>query len=365
MKITRKQFLSVSAGAAALAAVPASNLLATSCAQPGSTGKPKRGVSIYCYQGLMHWCMNLEDVFKEMYDMNATGFEILANGYIENYPNPTDEWMESWHAMLKKYNIVPVEYGHWVDSKLLRGQFELSTKESFEMISRDIKLAHKLGFTIGRTKLGVMDGDLTPVKNWREFIEMSLPVAEENNFKMCPEIHSPTRLKSKMIDDYVEFIEKTKTKWFGLNIDFGVFATRSIPREMPAGSSPVGAQVQQGQQGASPAGARPQQGQQGAEPAGMSGIMRSSGPMGEPSQPEDIIPLLPYVYCCHAKFNDMSEDMVETTIPYDKVIKIMIDHKWDGYLLSEYEGPSKDVPGYAAEQTRRHHVMLKKLLGEV
>ncbi|MBN1158074.1 MAG: hypothetical protein JXA61_01725, partial [Bacteroidales bacterium] len=79
--ITRKEFLSVTAGAAALAAIPASNILATSCAQPASTGRPKRGVSIFCYQGLMHWTMNLEDVFKEMYDMNATGFEILASGY--------------------------------------------------------------------------------------------------------------------------------------------------------------------------------------------------------------------------------------------------------------------------------------------
>lgn len=140
----------------------------------------------------MHWCMNLEDVFKEMYDMNATGFEILANGYIENYPNPTDEWMEWWWTMLEKYNITPIEYGHWVDSKLHRGEIEMSTQESYDMLVRDIRLANKLGFPIGRTKLGVIDGDLTPVSNWREFIEMALPVAEENNFKMCPEIHRPT-----------------------------------------------------------------------------------------------------------------------------------------------------------------------------
>ena len=78
-----------------------------------------------------------------------------------------------------------------------------------------------------------------------------------------------------------------------------------------------------------------------------------------------MIPLLPYTYCCHAKFNDVSEDMVETTIPYEEIMQIMLDHKWDGYLISEYEGPDKDVPGYPNEQTRRQHVMLKKLLGEV
>lgn len=321
MKITRKKFLSVAAGAAAIAAMPKSDLFAASSAQPASTGRPKRGVSIFCYQGLMHWNMTLEDVFKEMQAYNATGFEILANGYIENYPNPTDEWMAWWRSMLQKYNITPVEYGHWVDSRrdVIYSGRELNAKESYDMLVRDIKLAHKLGFPIGRTKMGVMDrpgipeaGTLTPVKGWQEWIEMALPVAEENNFKMCPEIHRPTKLKSKMIDDYVAFIQKTNTKWFGLNIDFGVFA--------------------------------------GQNPG---------------SKPEDIIPLLPYVYVCHAKFTDMSEDMVETNCPYPELIDILIKHNWDGYLLSEYEGKDKNVMGYPNEQTRRHQVMMKRLLGEV
>ena len=286
--------------------------------------------------------MTMEDVFREMNDMNATGFELLASGYIENYPNPSDEWLEWWQTMLKKYNIVPVEYGHWVDSKLHRGKIEMSTKESYDLLAQDIKLAHKLGFTCGRTKLGVIDGSLTPVTNWREFIKMALPLAEENNFIMQPEIHNPTLLKSKMVDDYVEFIEKEKTKFFGLNIDFGVFAKRT-PRPEPAGA-------------AAPQG-------QGAAAARM--LPAADQANSAPNQPEDIIPLLPYVYCCHAKFNDMSEDMVETTIPYDKLVKILIDNKWDGYLLSEYEGINKNVPGYPNEQARRQHVMLKKLLGEV
>ena len=54
------------------------------------------------------------------------------------------------------------------------------------MLVQDIKLANRLGFTIGRTKMGVIDEILTPVTNWREIIEMTLPVAEEYNFKMCP-----------------------------------------------------------------------------------------------------------------------------------------------------------------------------------
>jgi sugar phosphate isomerase/epimerase len=275
---------------------------------------PKRGVSLYSYHGEFGISMTLEDCFKDIYDTGSQGLEILANGHIPNYPEPTEEWIDHWYELINKYNLIPVEYGHWVDSRLYKGR-ELSTQESYDMLVRDIKLANKLGFTVGRTKLGVIDGTLTPVTNWREFIEMALPVAEEYNFKMCPEIHAPTLLKSKMIDDYVDFIEKTGTKYFGINIDFGVFMSRG-----------------------------------GAAPG---------------SQPEDMIPLLPYVYCCHAKFYNMSDDLIETTIPYDRILQILKENNWDGYLLSEYEGINRTVSGYPSDQMRRQHVMMKRYLGEV
>lgn len=283
-------------------------------------GKPKRGISIYSYSGEYGVTMTLEDMLADMHDIGAEGLEILANGHIEGYPDPSDEWLENWFRLLEQYRIKPVEYGHWVDSRLYPGR-ELSTKESYEMLLRDIKLANRLGFTVMRTKLGVIDGTLTPVGNWREFIEMALPDAERYNVRMCPEIHNPTILKSKMVDDYVEFIEKTRTKHFGLNIDFGVFQTN--PWKMFGGEHPM-----------------------------------------QFSPVEDIIPLLPYVYACHAKFYNMTEEFIETTTPYDRIVETLVQYHWDGYLLSEYEGPNKDVPGYSSDQLRKHHVMLKRLLGE-
>jgi sugar phosphate isomerase/epimerase len=287
-----------------------------------STGKPKRGVSLYSYSGEYGVTMTLEDMFADIHDLGAEGLEILANAHIEDYPEPTDEWVENWFRLLAKYKLKPVEYGHWVDSRLYPGR-ELSTKESYDMLLRDIKLANRLGFTVLRTKLGVIDDDLTPVKNWRDFITMALPDAEKYNVRMCPEIHYPTLLKSKMVDDYIEFIEERKTKHFGINVDFGVFQTNPMPMW------------------------------EGQDISQM-----------EFSPVEDFVPLLSYTYACHAKFYNMKEDFIETTTSYDKIIRLLIDHGWDGYLLSEYEGPSKDVPGYSSEQLRRQHVLMKRLLGE-
>ncbi len=154
---------------------------------------------------------------------------------------------------------------------------------------------------------------------------MALPYAEKYNVVMQPEVHSPTKLTSQMVMDYCEFIEKEQTKYFGFNIDFGVFQT--TPYDDPESNWGRGRKM-------------------------------------DPSKPEDIIPLLPYVHACHAKFYHMDENFNETTIPYVEVVNIMKEHGWNGYLLSEYEGPYKLTPGYTTNQVRSHHVMLKRLLGE-
>ncbi|MCC7461450.1 MAG: TIM barrel protein [Gammaproteobacteria bacterium] len=335
MKLTRKDFIRAGIGTALAAATPlAAGASSTTSRPPAGRAGPRgaastvpagvglrRGVSLYSYSGELGITMTLEDCLLDMYDMGAHGLEILANAHIENYPQPSDAWLERWQALLAQYDIVPVEYGHWVDSRLHAGR-ELSTQESYDSLVRDIKLASRLGFTVMRTKLGVTDEILTPVSNWREFISRALPVAEQHNVRMCPELHQPTALKSKMVDDYVEFIEKTGTRHFGLNIDFGVFQTAAGRVKIPGVDNP-------------------------------------------PSAPEDMIPLLKYTYACHAKFTHMTDELVEATHPYERIIAVMQQQRWSGYLLSEYEGVSKDVPGHSSDQLRRQHVMLRRLLGEV
>ncbi len=282
---------------------------------------PKRGVALYSYSAEYGLTKTLEDCFEDVHDMGAHGIEILANTHIENYPYPSDEWVEKWWRLCDKYDIIPVEYGHWIDSHVLGGR-ELTTEESVEMLCRDLRLAHRLGFTVMRTKMPVINGALEPVENWREIIRGALPLAEQLDIKMCPEIHTPSNLNGKMVREYVEFIEETGTKHFGLNIDFSVFRCHFGEGEW-------------------------------------------KDPHFQPNVPEDIIPLLPYVYCCHAKFINMNDDFEETTIPYPEIVKIMQEHEWDGYLLSEYEGADKYDDGYEVGLTlRKQHIMLKNLLGD-
>lgn len=282
---------------------------------------PKRGVALYSYSAEFGLEKTLEDCFEDVRDMGAHGIEILANTHIENYPYPTEEWVEQWFRLCDKYEVVPVEYGNWIDSHVL-GERDLTTEESYEMLARDIRLAHRLGFSVMRTKMPVISDTLEPVKNWREIIKMALPLAEKLGIKMCPEIHTLTNLKSEMVNDFIAFIEETGTKNFGLNIDFSVFRTEFAEHEY-------------------------------------------RDPNYVPNKPEDLIPLLPYVYCCHAKFIHMNDAFEETTIPYKEIIEVLKNQNWDGYLLSEYEGADKYDAGYEVGQTlRKQHIMLKNYIGD-
>ena len=281
---------------------------------------PKRGIALYSYSAEFGFEKTLEDCFEDIKDMGATGVEILANTHIENYPYPTDEWVNYWFSLCDKYEVEPVEYGHWIDCRVLQDRM-LSTEEAVERLEQDLRLAHRLGFKVLRTKMSVVDDALNPVENWREIIKGALPLAERLGLQMCPEIHIPTNLKSQMIQDYIDLIKETGTTSFGLNIDFSVFRTKFAEGE-------------------------------------------HVDPSFVPNEPEDIIPLLPYIYCCHAKFINMNDDFEETTIPYKEVLTILKEHGWNGYLLSEYEGADKYDQGYEVGQTlRKHHIMMKNILG--
>src|SRR5450756_2199050 len=129
--MTRKEFLQTTVGVAAAAAV--STTAAPAAERPG----PKRGVSVYSYSTEIAVNATLEDCLAEISDLGTEGqkmgIEILANGSIEGYPNPSDAWVKKWHDMCARHNIQPVEYGHWVDAKLhVEGpQGLLNTKESY------------------------------------------------------------------------------------------------------------------------------------------------------------------------------------------------------------------------------------------
>ena len=173
--ISRRNFLRGASAVAVSIVLPGSMKAASvdevkaSEAAPAERKGPKRGVSFYSYSAEFGFEKNLEDCFEDVCDMGAHGIEILANAHIANYPYPTEEWINNWWALCRKYDIEPVEYGHWLDCRLYQDRL-LNVDEAVEFLSRDLHLAHRLGFKFLRTKMTVKDGDLAPIDNWQDII---------------------------------------------------------------------------------------------------------------------------------------------------------------------------------------------------
>ena len=295
------------------------------------------GVSLYSYGGDFCVTMTLEDCVADVADMGATDIEILADTHIAGYPTPTPAWIDSWLELVERAGLTPTCYSSWLDTRLHKGR-ELTVAEAVPILLRDLELAHRLGFSILRPKLGVVSLDLVPDPIWRECVERVLPRAAELGVRIAPEIHSPTPLRSKIVDDYVDLIRDTGTEHFGLLVDTGIFQTGE--RGFEGNSDSVYAFGNP----------TPELREQVAR--------EMSKPLAVPA--DDLLELMRYVVHVHAKFWDMADDLTDPHIPYDAVVDALVRGGYRGSLSGEYEGPRELYR--ASDVLRRQQTMLRGLL---
>ena len=296
-------------------------------APEGGEGTFRYGVSLYSYMGDYGTVLDLETALAHVADIGATGVEILGEGHIPSYPEPSAAWIDNWFSLLEKYSLEPTNYGSWIDTRLHLGR-RMTVAEGAEALQRDLRLAHRLGFGFVRPKIGVVSSDLVPDPIWTESVERSLGLAHDLGIIICPEIHSPTPIKHPVVDDYINLIERTGTKNFGLLIDTGIFQDRPIP-------------LREGET-------------RETRPAFLDGIG---------VDPADFADIAQYVVFIQAKFHDIDEQLEDQQIPWLPVLKALKDSGYTGYLSSEYEGDR--TPWRAIEQVRRQHALIRRITSKL
>lgn len=287
----------------------------------------KYGVSLYSFMTDYGTVLDLETALAAVADVGATGVEILGEGHIAGYPEPTAAWIDRWFALLEQYGLEPTNYGSWIDTRLHSSgpnARRLTAAEGAEVLQRDLRLAKRLGFRFVRPKIGVVSSDLVPDPIWTVSVERSLDLAQELDVVICPEIHSPTPIRHPVVEDYVALIERTGTKHFGLLLDTGIFQDRPIPL-------------------------RPGETRE-TRPAFLDGIG---------VDPADIADIAEHVVFIQAKFHDIDEQLEDQQIPWEPVLRALKDSGYTGYLSSEYEG--ERVPWRSIEQVRRQHALIRRI----
>ncbi len=299
---------------------------------PEAVGAPFRyGVSLYSYMGDYGTDLDLETALRSIADLGATGVEILGEGHVPNYPHPSQEWVDEWFGLLEKYGLEPTNYGSWIDTRLhssgVNGR-DMTVDEGVAALQRDLRLAKRLGFRFVRPKIGVVSSDLIPHPIWTEVVERALPLAEELDVIICPEIHSPTPVKHEVVDDYIALIRRTGTRHFGLLLDTGIFQDRPLP--LRPGELP------------------------GARPAFLDGIG---------VDPADIFDIIDHVVFIQAKFHDIDDALEDQQIPWVPVLQALKQAGYTGYLSSEYEG--ERIPWRSIEQVRRQHSLMRQIADRI
>ena len=286
---------------------------------------------------------------------------------------------------MARYNMQAVTMDVYLDVHQFRDHV-MTHREAAEHLKNDIRLAAKMGFQNIRTLV------LVPI----DVIEAVLPTAEKYNVKIGKEIHAPWPIKPgncvqpkkgmaaginfRAVDEIVELRERTGSRYVGLVPDFGIF--QHSPSDVAI------AYVKR----------------HAKKPEAVDWILENAPAYGHDElidavdekfpdhgipinnidrmalhkpccAPEDLIDIIPYIVSIHGKFYNMTEIpgkpgcYEDKCIDYETPVRYLRQHGFDGYINSEFEGQrdQQDMGEEGlvdeVEQVRRHHEMLKRLLG--
>lgn len=322
----------------------------------------RRGVSFYSYQDEYYLGkMDAEGMIKAVADLGAEGVEIISEAIIPNFPNPPESWVNQWFSWMDQYGTKPVAFDMFMDGQLYDGH-DIPDERAVEIVKMNIKLAARLGFHVLRVVYTI------PLR----IIEKALPCAEKYNVVMGIELHPPFRLGTPQVDQYIDFIKRTGTKFFSVIPDFGIFVEKVVPfheeKIIRHGATEKIVKVIS---------------QCYADKVPYEKMLQMISPMGPNEKdmqwakqaysytycdPQLLKEYLPYTSHIHAKVMDM-RDGVDPSVDNETIFRILKEAGWSGYVCTEYEGqrifhdePDLDVDNLGI--IREHHEMMKRYLGE-
>lgn len=343
----------------------------------------KRGVSLYSYQQSEFFHkMTWKDMLREV-ALNlggATGIEIISEATIPRYPMPPESFYFEWNNEMARWGLTAVTMDTYLDTLQFRDHV-MTYAEAAEHIKYDLRIAKKMGFQNIRLVHNV------PF----EAIEMALPLAEELNVRITNEIHAPASIRPKLgtifgwgtrAAEDIAFIQRTGTKHYGLQPDFGIFQHRPsriqftyLLRDYLSADEAEKA-ADEGLALWDEGGKRAMDDYMSEKyPKIYEDEFYSFFASEMSAKLEDLYSIAPYIFCIHGKFYQMTEipgkpgQYEEASIAYAEAIDILKKIGYDGYIDSEYEGQrsSQDMGDdnlvSEVEEVRRHHEMMKRLIG--
>lgn len=322
----------------------------------------KLGATLFCYgTEYARYQYDFEECVKQAAAAGAEGYEIVGTQMLPSYPNVSDEFLGLVQDLKNKYGIGPVGYGANNDKGMMHDR-NLTDDEMLADTIIDLKAANKLGCKVMRSQYM-----LSPAA-----FERLAPYAELYDVKVGIEIHNPETPASPVMQEYLDVIKRTGSKYLGFVPDFGFLSVapnkpqwmkaiqagvKEEHLEMAAEMRRTGVPQEEAQRKLMEAGAHPAI---NGVLAGMYGFVQFKSRDALPGLLQELKDILPYSFEMHGKFHYLSEDCVEPSIPYKEILEMLTDTDFDGYLICEYED---ELYCGGTEFTKRQLAMEKRLLG--
>jgi hypothetical protein len=323
----------------------------------------KRGVSLYSFQNeTFLGNMNLEDCIRTCADMGAMGIEIVGEQTFWGWPEAgvADADIAQWHALMKKYGTKPVSHDFMLDYKRYKGR-PMPFAEQLASVKKDIDFGVRLGMPFIRGLVS-LDPDV---------VVAAAPYAEEKAIKILIEVHAPLHFDHPWILRYADAFDKSGSKALGFLPDMGMFLDRMprvwLERFVRNGCPREAAEF-----------IEKSYADRRLSEYIINDVLEKWGPgpqvgLAETTRhnaafdPRRMLDHMPRIHNIHGKFYEMTDSMVEYSIPYDRIVDVLKIGGYRGHICSEYEGnrwieDAQEVD--SVEQVRRQQLMLCGLLGE-
>lgn len=334
-------------------------------------GMIKRSVSMYSLQDqYARGKMSLEDILRYLNDLGA-GIELISDQMIKGAPEPSDATLAEWDRIVEKYRPTLVCNDIFINTCLYKNR-TLTTRESTDLLIREIKLAHRLGFKMVRLVSN------TPAT----IIEPALPYAVQYNVVLTLEIHAGMSFDAPLTQAFLNVMRKLNSPYVGLTVDAGIFCRRH-PRVASDYFRYLGThdEVIEYIDGIFAAGTDPKRYFAGARkngkefPDNLQKRIRNRADYEyarfsdgyESSNYHILDEYMPYIKHIHGKAYEMTGAGVEYSIRYDELVDYLKTAGYNGYISTEYEGNRfvlPDQPIYDKENVTAHQKMLGKYLDE-
>jgi sugar phosphate isomerase/epimerase len=295
--------------------------------------KIELGVSLYSLTSeFVTGKMSLEDCLKTVSEMGFKGVEIVAAQTVPEYPNPSDKWLFEFSNLLAKYGLTPVCYSAYIDNGL-RPDRDLNRDEIVQFTYNDMLYAKKAGFKIVRTQHSISP----------QILEEMVPACEKLDIMLTIEMHHPHHPRVDVWEKYLELMNKYEH--LGVVPDFSIFQHKPhrllVERLVRAGfrEDKLNRVLEYHEKGIPCEDAAGDLSLTALETRFAQDLYEKFNPT-----PLDdlkmLVPVAPYI---HGKFYILDNGDFDPCVPYDKILPMIRDLGFKGYIAAEYEGHHFDL----------------------